>query len=274
MAPEAALYNAEAVTDRARTDSDDVVLTPEAIEAFLTECRSLGYPAETLKRYRNAMDRAYNKLPEGKRIARGTLSRLKDKLLEEGFSPNTVNSTLSVCNTWLTYIDHRELQTTERLDLSDRYRPELTRNEYLRLLKTAKAQGNEKKYLLTKVFALTGVSAQKLEPVTMEAVRDNTLGMPEFLVKELTGYAKRNSIKEGPLFITRDGKPLARTNVPRVLQCRTEQSGIPEEKITAKNLGRLRDSLRESLRTNLTLLVEQNMDRQMEEEEKVIGWSR
>lgn len=254
-------------------DEGYVTLTPEGIEEFIGECGALGYLGSTLESYRNALRRAYRQLPEGKRIDRETLAGLKEELLGKGFSPNTVNLTLSVCNTWLAYIGRGELQETERLD-KDRRAPELTRNEYLRLLKIAKLQGEEKKYLLTKLFAMTGISAQELETVTVEAVQGNELSIPEVLTKELMEYAGRRNITEGPLFLNSEGQPLTRTTAPKVLKYKTARSGVSEDKITAKNLGRLRDALRERCHARLTPLVERSMDRQMEEEEEAVGWSR
>ena len=49
--------------------------------------------------------------------------------------------------------------------------PELSRAEYLHLLHTAKALGNEKVYLLIKLFACTGFFVKELPNLTVEAVR-------------------------------------------------------------------------------------------------------
>ena len=265
---------AEMAVRRPEKTEAGVVLTRAGIEAFLSECRSVGCSAGTLERYRTGMERIYEMLPEDKCVKAGSMAELRDGLLAKGYSPNTVNLILSVCSTWLDFIGHQQLQMTERVELEKKYYPELTRNEYLRLLQTAKDQGDERKYLLTKLFALTGISAKDLVSVTVETVQSGEFQLPGFFVSELLAYAGRQRITEGPIFLTRDGAPLTRTYVPSVLQSRSRESGVAQEKINPKCLRRLCEAARASIEANLALLVEQYMDRQMEQEEALYGWNR
>ena len=53
-------------------------------------------------------------------------------------------------------------------------RPELSRREYLRLLKTARIMKRERTYFLIKTICSTGVRVQQLPQVTVEAVEAGT----------------------------------------------------------------------------------------------------
>ena len=77
---------------------------------------------------------------------------------------------MSVLNTFLRYLGHRDWQVDEFVRVSGDVQPELTRAEYLRLLSAAKHIGKEKTYLLIKTMGGAGVRVQELSQVTVEAV--------------------------------------------------------------------------------------------------------
>ena len=89
---------------------------------------------------------------------------------EKGFSHRTVNAQMSVLNTFLRYLGHRDWQVDEFVREVNDIQPELTRAEYLRLLSAAKRMGKEKTYLLIKTMGGAGVRVQELSQVTVEAV--------------------------------------------------------------------------------------------------------
>ena len=146
-------------------------VTREEIERFLTVYETLDRAEETLQFYRRKLQRFYEDLPEDKTIRHGTLERWRAKLLDEGYAISSVNAFLSVANAFLDHIGHREYQLAGQLKREERPpQPELSRAEYLHLLRTAKALDKEKVYLLVKLFASTGLFAQELPEVTVEAV--------------------------------------------------------------------------------------------------------
>lgn len=56
--------------------------------------------------------------------------------------------------------------------------PELTRNEYLRLLQTAKLLGKRQTYLLVLLFGTMDLPLHALSCVTVEAVREGWVFVP------------------------------------------------------------------------------------------------
>ena len=161
--------------------------------------------------------------------------------------------------------------------------PELSRAEYLHLLQTAKMLGKEKVYLLIKVFASTGLFAQELPEVTVEAVHDGKIvcaqnkqkrivTVPSCLQRELLDYAQKNGILSGPVFQTRDGRPMHRTYVTAAIRNLCEEAKVPGEKGNPKSLRKLYLSTRSGIESNIALLVEQAMERMIEQEQFSVGW--
>ena len=265
-----------------RTESG-VLLTQESIEQFLDACQSRGRVEGTLQWYRRGLNRLYQALPEDKFIRQGALERWREELVEMEYTPGTVNMFLSIANSYLDFVGHREYQLASQLKLQNSFQPELTRGEYVQLLRTAKALNKERLYLLIKLFASTGLSVQELPNVTVEAVRKGEIvhfphkvqqrvRIPECLQKELLGYIRRNGYSAGPIFQNKDGGPLNRTYVSTAIRRLCAEARIPEEKGNPRCLKRLYQNTRSDIENNVALLVEQALDRVLEQEQRAIGW--
>lgn len=113
-------------------------LNPEVIAAFLESQRAKGGSASSLDAYRRCLAKFYDSLPEDKQIRADTGMNWKSQMEREGISPRSINTRLSVFNSLCDYVGHREFQTHDFLKRPETVRPELTRNEYLRLLQAAK----------------------------------------------------------------------------------------------------------------------------------------
>ena len=262
---------------------DGVVITWDDMEKFLSVYDGLNRSKGTVQFYRRKLQRFYRDLPDDKTIRFGTLQHWQESLLQQGYTPGSVNAFLSAANSYLDYIGHREYQLAGRLKEEKTPQPELSRAEYLHLLRTARALGKEKVYLIIKVFASTGLFAQELPKVTVEAVREGKIicdqnkyrqvvTIPVCLQKELLEYAQKNGILSGPIFQTRDSRPIHRTYVSAAIRNICEEARIPREKGNPKSLRKLYLSTRAGIESNISLLVEQAMERIMEQEQFTIGW--
>lgn len=262
---------------------DGVVITWDDMEKFLSVYDGLNRSKGTVQFYRRKLQRFYRDLPDDKTIRFGTLQHWQESLLQQGYTPGSVNAFLSAANSYLDYIGHREYQLAGRLKEEKTPQPELSRAEYLHLLRTARALGKEKVYLIIKVFASTGLFAQELPEVTVEAVREGkiicdqnkyrqVMTIPVCLQKELLEYAQKNGILSGPIFQTRDSRPMHRTYVSAAIRNICEEARIPREKGNPKSLRKLYLSTRAGIESNISLLVEQAMERIMEQEQFTIGW--
>lgn len=258
-------------------------MAAEDMERFLHTLHEKGRSPMTVGSYRNALAQLYQMLPEDKRIYAGTLRRWRDQLMESGYSESSVNRMLTVCNQFVDFLGHRECQVPDRLHIKIAPQPELSRSEYLRLLAAAKGLDDEKLYLLVKVFACTGLYAQALPAVTVENVQAGrfqvsyqgvrtTFRVPECLQRELLSYGERQHIQSGPLFLSRDGRPIHRSVVTDRITRLCAAAQVEEKKGNPRCLRKLYLSTRANIERNFELLIEQAMDRQLEEEQLITGW--
>ena len=262
-----------------------VILTPEEIEGYLAYLRERGRTEGTLRTYRRSLQLLYRALPEDKEIQPDTLLCWQGELVAAGYSPSTVNMCLSVANNFLSHQGLQPFRTPEQLAARDEARPELTRREYLRLLQTARLLGKERLYLLIKLFATTGLTVQELHNVTVEAVREGRvtvypggvktlLRFPPCVQEELAGYASRQGVASGPVFVTRTGGLLNRTNVADSIRRLCRDAQVDERKGNPRCLRRLYQETQKGIRDNLALLMEQAYDRMLEEEQLYAGWEQ
>lgn len=258
-------------------------VTPELIQAFLEEMREKGLLAGTIKTYRAKLESLYHDLPQPKQIKPDTLIKWKERLLAEGYAPRTVNLSISAANNFLAWLGRRDLQLTNMMDLPDDTTPELTRKEYLRLLQTARILEDERVYLLTKVFATTGLNVQELSKLTVESVKEGRLTtapngskrlirLPACLQAELSHYIRCNQIADGPVFRTRGGAPLCRSVVTKYIRDLCHDARVDENKGNPRCLRKLYLETQAGIEANIFLLIEQAHDRLLETEQLVIGW--
>lgn len=260
-------------------DRPELILTPEQIDAFLDHLTDKGCRKGSVQKYRRDLSQFFAALPAEKRVRRADVAAWRESLLARGYAPRTINANIAEINGLLDFLGHRECQLPGQLSLGDDVQPELSRNEYLRLLSAARALGRERAYLLAKLFAITGLGVQDVPLVTVEAVRAGRLeaegeriSLPRFFREELLGYARRQGLTAGPVFVTRNGRPLYRTAVFEAIRRLSRDARVPEEKCSPRCLKRLWQATRAEMETDVRWLVEQNHRRLLEQEQRAVGW--
>ena len=260
------------------TENVSLRIRPEEIARFLLDLRQKGRSSGTVEKYRRDLYLFYDALPDSKEIDRYTLPQWQARMTEQGYALRTVNSRVSAVNSFLEYLGRRDLQIIS-LEKPEDTQLELTRQEYLRLLSTARALEKERVYLLVKLFATVGCSLQELSAMTVEAARSGEIvikadvyRLPRSLQTELLSFAKRNGISSGPLFVSKAGQPLRRTYVTDSIRKLCEDARVAPEKANPRCLQRLCRKTRETIKCELARLVEQSYDHLLETEQLTIGW--
>lgn len=252
-------------------------------ESFLEVWMARGRSGESKNCYRRALRLLYDSLPEGKFIRNGTLAQWREQLLIGGYSSSAVNGMVVACNQFLDYIGHREYQVVERLPAENRPQPELSRNEYRRLLSAAKAMEDQRGYVLVKTFVCTGIRARELPLVTVENVEAGrftcvcqsvrrVVRFPDGLRRELLDYAQVIGIRSGQIFRAGNGKPLDRAIVNKAIANLCEAARVPQEKGNSRCLRKLYLSTRTDVESSFLTLIEQAVDRQLDQEQ--FTWDR
>ena len=265
------------------TSEGSVSISPRQISRYLESMQARGCVKGSIEKYARDLDALYQFLPDSKRITRATLADWRAALLERGYAPRSINAFISEANGFLAWLDLREYQLLGQLDTEGDVQPELTRNEYLRLLSAARTAGKERAYLLVKVFAAIGLAVQELPQLTAEALEENRIcvtangvrrivRIPAPLRDELKRYVRRAGITGGPVFVTRTGKQLNRTSVTGAIQSLAHDARVPPEKCNPRCLRKLYQSTMAGIAASVSLLVEQTHERLLDQEQLTIGW--
>ena len=273
-----------ALQDRTAAPAE-LTVTWEEVCRYLDSLAARGRRRETIQVYRPKLEAFYHFLPEDKRVAADTLELWRAALLREGYSPGTANTHVSAPNGLLAYLGRRDLQLIGQLDTEGEIQPELSRTEYLRLLATARNLGRERTYLMVKVFALTGIRVSELNRVTVRAVEEGRVLtacdgraqyvlIPACLRKELTVYLRRVGITAGPVFVTRSGRPMRRTQVSGEIRTLCRDARVDGDKSNPRCLRRLYQVTQERIRDSVQILAEQAHERMLEEEQLTVGWEQ
>ena len=184
-----------------------IQISQKLIDSFLEHC-STHHKKETLSQYRTNIQNFFDALPAGKMVNRDTVKKWGQYLTEKGYSPQSVNVRISSINSFLIFLDHKEL-TCGHVKLNENViQPELTRSEYIRLLQTAREKGQHRAYLLIKTLASMDISLDMLQRITYDDVCSGRLTEPEKVIyfpkclqEELLAYADEQCISGStPIF--------------------------------------------------------------------------
>ena len=127
---------------------------------------------------------------------------------------------------------------------------ELTQAEYRRLLAAAKRRDSERLLLVMETICATGIRVGELRFFTLEAVRAGraevankgkirTVFLPRKLQAVLLRYARGQKITAGPVFVTRNGRPLDRSNIWHDMKRLCREARVAESKAFPHNLRHL-----------------------------------
>ena len=266
-----------------KRESSYYVLTRSDIDLYLQDVASRGCKQGTLENYRRSLLNFFDWLPEGKQVSREKVYEYQEYLIGKYIS-RTVNMKMTAINGILGFLDLREYQSTVKASVDDTaIQPELSRNEYLRMLSAAKAIGDERLYLIIKLFGTTGIAVQEFDKVTVEAVRSGTivtfpnrnrlaLRIPACVQSELLEYAKEKGVKSGPIFLTREGRPLGRTTLSNMVPHIARYAKVEENKCTPRCLQKLYAETWDTIKSNVNVMLQMTYDKLLEQEQVIYGW--
>ena len=266
-----------------KRESSYYVLTRSDIDLYLQDVASRGCKQGTLENYRRSLLNFFDWLPEGKQVSREKVYEYQEYLIGK-YTSRTVNMKMTAINGILGFLDLREYQSTVKASVDDTaIQPELSRNEYLRMLSAAKAIGDERLYLIIKLFGTTGIAVQEFDKVTLEAVRSGTivtfpnqnrlaLRIPACVQSELLEYAKEKGVKSGPIFLTREGRPLGRTTLSNMVPHIARYAKVEENKCTPRCLQKLYAETWDTIKSNVNVMLQMTYDKLLEQEQVIYGW--
>ncbi len=234
--------------DSGEQAEEKVILTRELIDQFLKSLGEEGKTRNTIKSYQRCLEMFYDFLPDNKEITSETVNLWKNDLKSRGYSTSSVNLHMSVLNQILHYSGDETVNVAKHESVQKRMpSPELTRSEYLMFLEAVRRNGKEQEYLLVKAFAVLGLKIRELPYLTAESCRTGCFEIPEgkevyipsSMRNELKAYCSERHIDSGPVFITRKGKLVDRSNITHALDRHAAEAGLSPQKCSPSALRHL-----------------------------------
>ena len=262
---------------------DAAELTPEILADYGARMRQQGRREDGVRNCEKVLRQFYDALPADKAVTQNSLPAWREQLLSENYAIRSVNSKVSMVNALLESMGCRDFQVTRQLLPEEFEAPELTRREYVRMLQTARSLEDERGYVLTKLFATTGIAVLDIPSVTVEAVRSGQLPIrsgkkteiirfPASLQEDLLRYAAESGRTAGMIFTKKNGTPIERTQVSLYIQKLAQAAQVPAEKGNIRALRQLYKTTISGIEANFDLLVRQAYERQLETEQLSVGW--
>lgn len=226
-------------------------ITVETIEYFKNQLVQDEKSQATIEKYLRDVRKFYNYL-EGKEVTKARVIEYKQKL-NEAYEVSSVNSMIVALNCYLKMMGWQDCVVKTLKVQKQAFRNperELTKEEYMRLLNTARKNNNIRLYLLMQTICSTGIRVSELQYITVEAVamkrakvclkgKTRIILLPKELCRELKCYAKYKHIYNGSVFITRSGKPMDRSNIFHQMKSLCMEANVSRKKVFPHNLRHL-----------------------------------
>lgn len=226
-------------------------LTPRRVKAYLDWLTERERSRSTLKKYRRDLASLQTFLA-GRPLNKAALLAWKAQLSER-YAPATVNSMLAAVNGYLVHARLPQLRLRPlriQRQVFCRQDRELNKAEYLRLVQAARRRGNVRLALVLQTICSTGIRVSELQYITAQAVEQGyaevnnkgkrrTIFLPRKLCRALQRYLVGQKKPAGPVFTTRTGQPLDRSNIWRAMKALCRAAGVGARKVFPHNLRHL-----------------------------------
>lgn len=229
---------------------NEQILTNNLIQAFYEYLILEEKSTATVEKYLRDV-RAFFCFAMQKPVTKELMMAYKNFLIEKGYAVRSINSMLASMNSLLEFLHWQDCKVKNIRQQRQTYcteEKELTKAEYLRLLKAAK--GRPQLQLIMETICGTGIRVSELRFFTVESVRQGEVSvncksknrvilLPGKLRKLLLNYAKKNGILSGTIFITRNGNPINRSNIWAQMKSLCEAAHVKAGKVFPHNLRKL-----------------------------------
>ncbi len=228
------------------------LITNQRLAEFGQYLREEEYGKATMEKYLREV-RCFYRWLGSRDVDKKITAEFKNNLQEKGYATATVNGKLSALNAFFRFAGWEEcrvkfLRIQRRIFMDQRR--ELSREEYRRLLKTARDRKNDRLALLMETVCGTGIRVSETEYITVEALKKGraevrlkgkvrVIFLPEKLCRRLLKYAGKMGIISGEIFLTGNGKRLSRKQIWREMKGLCKHADVEEAKVFPHNLRHL-----------------------------------
>ena len=225
-------------------------LSPQHLKLFREYLIREEKSTATIEKYlRDA--HAFLQYAEDQTITKELMVLYKRELQLKGYAVRSINSMLASLNSLMDFLDWTDCKVKNLRCQRQTYcaeDKELSKVEYMRLLEAAK--GREQLNLVLQTICGTGIRVSELRFFTVEAVKRGTVTVsckgktrtiliPGKLRKKLLDYAKKEKIRSGVIFLTRNGRPMNRCCIWAQMKELCAAAGVKPTKVFPHNLRKL-----------------------------------
>ena len=235
-------------TERIRT----VVIQETQLKAFEDYLYERENARATIQKYKSDAATFLRYLGNERRVDKSRVLAYKEWLVTH-YAVSSVNSMLASVNQFLIFLECRELTVKPlkvQRSLFLKEEKELSKEEYRKLVKTARQEGKEQIALCMETIAATGIRISELQYFTVEKVKQGRIEicnkgkyrrifLTDDIRKKLLHYCKTAGVREGQIFVTRTGKPKDRSNLWKEMKRLKEKAGVCASKIFPHNFRHL-----------------------------------
>lgn len=226
------------------------ILTEDLIDAYHQNLIREEKSMATVEKYLRDV-RAFFVFARQEAVTKEQVIAYKKWLVEKQYAVKSINSMLVSVGSLFSFLgwtDCKVKAIKQQRQIYCTEEKELTKEEYLRLLETAKDKPQIR--LVMETICSTGIRVSELRYFTVGAVqhgevsvtckaKTRTILLPKKLQKLLLDFAKKHGIEKGAIFVTRSGKPLNRSNIWAQMKKLCKDAGVKDSKVFPHNLRKL-----------------------------------
>ena len=228
-----------------------LIITETDLQNFRAHLADLERSGATISKYLQDARTLMEFAPEG--IAdKAQLGGFRPWLEAKGLCAISINSMFGAVNQLFAFLGSdlrlRYVKVQRQIYLpADR---ELTRKEYEKLVQAAKDKGDRRLELMVQTLCAVGLRVSELRYITVESLRcgvaeitnkgkKRVIQIPKSLAAQLKPYCAERGIESGPVFVTRTGNPMDRSNIWKMLKKLAEAAKVLAQKVFPHNLRHL-----------------------------------
>lgn len=229
----------------------EILITDRTLKAFAEYLHEQEKSTSTIQSYQRELFSLKMYLDEGK-VTKEKLIDYKAMIATQ-YKPSSCNVAISAINSFLKYINRTDLcikpLKIQKQIFENRNR-KLTKGDYEKLIKAANINGQETLSLIIQTICSTGIRVSELQYITIESLKSgqaliNNKGknrivfIPKTLITILKRYVINSNVTAGPIFTTRTGKPIDRSNIWAAMKRLCTIANVNPEKVYPHNLRHL-----------------------------------
>ena len=227
------------------------IIRPEMLNLFVSQLIENEKSEATIEKYSRDI-KNFISFSTNRNIDKSVTLSYKAKLKQD-YAIASANSMIAALNSFLRFLGWYDCCIKQFKVQKQTYcteEKELTKEEYVRLVKAAQQSSNERLSLIIQTICASGIRVSELEQITVESVRtgkalvsckgkSRTVFIVRELQRKLLSFAKAQGIIAGPVFVTKTGKPISRCNIWREMKALCLKADVAPSKVFPHNLRHL-----------------------------------